>query len=647
MPLTQIIRELEPSNETASQGYKDVLQYALEDSRIGFWSWDIQKDEMFMSERVKEVFKISFDGNTTQDSDFRERVHPDYRDQVQQDFSVFRNPETMATARLEAEYPFRQETGGYIWVRLTGRMITDKNGNPEKMAGSMLDISDLIAEREKYRKNEDELRLIFDSVPARIWYKDAHNKILRLNAKAASSMNLDVEEAEGADTYELFPAMARKYHDDDLAVINSGKPLLGIIEEYTPIDGEHGWVRTDKIPYTDPETGENYVFVSSMDVTLEKNAENIVRESEERFQLAARGASVGIWDWPVNGTDPFWVSLLFCSDLGLPQDRHHIKDIEHFLSLVHEDERAELSEAFDAHFKDQKPFSVECRFEVGSHNLRWFKVSGQAKWNENGQPVRMIGAILDINDLKEAQLNLEKYTRELESANNDLDHFVYVASHDLKAPLRGIDNLACWIQEDIKDQITPDIANSFDSLRGRVSRMETLLADILSFARAGKQLSSPERINTGEVIDEVTSWVKVPKSFTIKHDTSFPDIITVRSVFEHICLNLISNAVKHHDRDNGQILLACYDRIDYFEFTIIDDGPGIPKEYHNYVFEIFKKLRARDAVEGSGIGLAIVKKMVESIGGSIWIKQNKNNSGTAFHFSIPKNLHYAAALSRG
>ena len=303
-----------------------------------------------------------------------------------------------------------------------------------------------------------------------------------------------------------------------------------------------------------------------------------------------------------------------------------------------------MQQALKETLEGKKQFSFESRIIRPSGEEIDVLSIGRQQTNDAGEVIGIFGIFQDISKRKKTEQQLEELVEKLAESNVELERFAYVASHDLKAPLRGIDNLANWLEEDIGDNITPDLTQGFKSLHGRVSRMETLLADILSFARAGKQLSNPERIDTGAVIDEVISWVNVPKGFTIKKDTPFPEMITVRSVYEHVCLNLISNSIKHHDKKEGQLLLACYDRIDYFEFTVIDDGPGIPKEYHDYVFEIFKKLKARDEVEGSGIGLAIVKKMVESIGGRIWIKQNSHNTGTAFHFSIPKNLHYAAAL---
>lgn len=145
------------------------------------------------------------------------------------------------------------------------------------------------AQIEALKRNENELKFIFDSIPIRIWYKDDKNRILRLNQTAADSMNLDIDVATGADTYDLFPEMAKKYHDDDLSVLNSGKPRQGIIEEYTPLDGKRGWVSTDKIPFEDFDSGDRNLLVVATDVTALKQQELDVQILNNELKQANDG----------------------------------------------------------------------------------------------------------------------------------------------------------------------------------------------------------------------------------------------------------------------------------------------------------------------------------------------------------------------
>ncbi len=160
--------------------------------------------------------------------------------------------------------------------------------------GAVATMRDVTVERSSAaiaRRREKELQLIFDNVPIRLWLKDDKNGIVRLNKSAADSMGVSVEDAEGASTYDLFPEQAKKYHDDDLQVLNSGKPLFGIVEEYTPSAGQRGWVRTDKVPYFDETTGQRNLFVASTDITKQMEDSEELQRSNAALEQFARVAS--------------------------------------------------------------------------------------------------------------------------------------------------------------------------------------------------------------------------------------------------------------------------------------------------------------------------------------------------------------------
>jgi len=505
----------------------------------------------------------------------------------------------------------------------------------------------------------DQLRVIFDRMPARVWYKDSQNKILRLNKAAADSMGLTVEAAEGADTYDLYPEVAKKYHEDDLNVFKSGKPLLGIVEEYKPLNGPHGWVRTDKIPYTDPATGKQTLLVMAVDITDEINLKAALEEqksalegaleklkiSEERFVLVTEGLRVGIWDWSLQNDGPIFWSDVCCELFGYTQNDMP-KNIQDAVKMIHPDDYDRYTVEMQHCLEKQLRFKMELRMQKKDGEYRWFQVSGEGQWKDDGTPIRMLGSTVDIDNRKVAELQAETHLKQLESVNSDLENFAYLASHDLKTPLRGIDNLSIWIQQDIGDAVSSDAAKKFDLLRDRVARMEAMLKDILSFSQAGQFSSPPEFIELEDLIDEVINWIDPPGSFRIMRKTKFPKIVMMKTAMEQIYLNLISNAIKHHNRPDGLISLDVKEHPRHYEFLVKDDGQGIPDEYQKYVFQLFKKMKSRDEVFGSGIGLAIVKKMVESVGGKIWLEPSKPDQGAEFHFTIPKTLPHFTTQKR-
>ena len=224
-------------------------------------------------------------------------------------------------------------------------------------------------------------------------------------------------------------------------------------------------------------------------------------------------------------------------------------------------------------------------------------------------------------------------TAELERSNRELDQFAYVASHDLKAPLRAIANLAAWIENDSGAILPESSRRHLETLRGRVVRMERLLDDLLSYARVGRENTVFRYVDTGELVREIIELV-VPARFEMTIDDAMPDIYTQQAPLETVLRNLIENAVKHHRTGPGHINVSARSQEDFVEFTVADDGPGIAPEYHERIFEMFQTLQPRDQIEGSGIGLAIVKKLVESQGGHIVVKSDIDQ-GARFIFTWP------------
>jgi len=236
-----------------------------------------------------------------------------------------------------------------------------------------------------------------------------------------------------------------------------------------------------------------------------------------------------------------------------------------------------------------------------------------------------------------ALTSAEAHALKLEQNNADLTHFSYVASHDLMAPLRGMTNLVNWIEEDLPESSIEDVRPHTTLLRTRVNRMETLLKDILAFSRAGKVSEIAEDIDLKLLIDEVKAWINIPEGFDVDILGTLPSLHAPRTIIQQCFLNLISNGIKHHDKATGSVKISHSIKDQFHVFHIDDDGPGIPENYHAYVFEMFNRLQTRDEVEGSGIGLAIIKRMIESIDGTIRVapKPVSGDRGTRFILKLP------------
>lgn len=250
---------------------------------------------------------------------------------------------------------------------------------------------------------------------------------------------------------------------------------------------------------------------------------------------------------------------------------------------------------------------------------------------------------MKIDLLQRTEAALQQRTAELETvnqalavANQELEAFTSIASHDLKAPLRSIGQLANWITEDVGESLPVQSQTHLSKLRGRVSRMETLLNDLLAYARAGRRRYDPEVVDTGQLVLTIVDLLAPPPGFTVSVAENLPTLVTERVPLETVLRNLLGNAMKHHDRPEvGQVHVTAQMQSTNVEFRVIDNGPGIDPQYHQRIFDPSQTLKPREQVEGSGMGLAIVKKIIESRGGTIGVESTVGN-GATFYFTWPQ-----------
>ena len=245
------------------------------------------------------------------------------------------------------------------------------------------------------------------------------------------------------------------------------------------------------------------------------------------------------------------------------------------------------------------------------------------------------GVLRDITERKQSEAEREQLIKALARSNQELDQFAYVASHDLKAPLRGIANLSQWIEEDLGDRLAGENKEQMELLRGRVHRMEALIDGILQYSRAGRVKAKPEEIDTGVLIREVIELIAPPGNVNIQIPDTMPTVRAEKIPLQQVFMNLIGNAIKHTGAENPLVEIRAADAGPFIEFTVRDNGPGIAPQYHERIFGIFQTLEARDKVEGTGIGLSVVQKIVDAKGGKVWV-ESEPGKGARFKFLWPR-----------
>nr|WP_245216474.1 ATP-binding protein [Sagittula salina] len=267
---------------------------------------------------------------------------------------------------------------------------------------------------------------------------------------------------------------------------------------------------------------------------------------------------------------------------------------------------------------------------------------------------RYVAMLRDVTERREAERQLRQTVETLEAtkvelvrSNEELDTFAYIASHDLRAPLRVIRNASRWLEDDLGDALDEESQENLGLLRSRVNRMDQLLTDLLEHSRVGRVQHDGSTVTGADLVENIRHLVNAPEGFTI---TASPELeaMEVRQLpLQTVLLNLVSNALKHHDKACGHVMIDVTRTEDgVLRFDVTDDGPGIAVEYQTRIFDMFQTLKSRDEVEGSGIGLAIVKKTVEMSGGLVSV-DSAPGEGCSFSFTWPDDCGKGEAKGKG
>jgi PAS domain S-box-containing protein len=251
--------------------------------------------------------------------------------------------------------------------------------------------------------------------------------------------------------------------------------------------------------------------------------------------------------------------------------------------------------------------------------------------NGAGEVLGVCVTVVDLTAIRSAEEALRSSHVELQRSNRDLEQFAYVASHDLKAPLRSIEVLAGWLCDDLADYTGGDVQENLALLKTRTSRLNRLLDDLLTYSRAGRRVGEVREVDVAELVGNIWSLIAPPQGFELNLTGVLPAVTTFRAPLEQVFRNLIGNAIKHHPGPAGRITVSGEKQDDYYIFAVSDDGAGIPEEYKERIYQMFQTLQPRDEVEGSGMGLAIVSRLVEWQKGRVWHEPG-SPSGTTFKF---------------
>lgn len=354
-----------------------------------------------------------------------------------------------------------------------------------------------------------------------------------------------------------------------------------------------------------------------------------VIRAEGQLRVALRAGGVALWDYDAITEE---ITVDSAGQVLLGADRKQFSRMA-WLELIDERDRAKAEQLLDGDGTTSPP---SCVLYLKTDESRMVLMT--AYRDPKGGQQAVIGAIVDVTQ-KEMVHRLELYAKQLEERNRELGEFVWAASHDLKAPLRAIGNLTSWLIEDLKGSISEESFTDLELIAQRATRLDQLLDGLRAYARAGTVDYPTELVKIEAVVHEAFDLADPGPDFRLELKLGISTFEAARSPFALCIRNLVGNAVRHHNGPPGVVRVTSWVDGDMVQFSIEDDGEGIPEQFRSQVFRIFRRLKPRDQDEGSGVGLALVKKVVERYGGEILVKSSPLG-GAQFLFNWPQTRRH-------
>lgn len=525
----------------------------------------------------------------------------------------------------------RRKDGSQVPLDLS---ISEMTLGGERMySGIVRDISERKRAEAVLQEQKNELQTLFDNLPGIVCYKDDQNRLIRVNKALADTMNVTVEELEGSDTATYFPELADKYYRDDMEVIESGKPKLGIFETIRDGKGELRWIRTDKVPHIDAKTGKRGVIALAQDVTDIKRTEEALQATTQELQRIFDNVPVGIWYKDENNT------ILRCNRFAAGTTGHTPEE------LAGRSTEEFFPEMAEKYLKDDREVIASGQPKLGIVE-QYTPKHGPHGWirtdkvpfvdAKTGQKV-LIAVAQDITAIKEAEQRLEDMVAQLTSSNEELERFAYICSHDLQEPLRIIRNYVAMLERQCANTVAGDekAQRYMHYIVDSSERAQNLISDILSYARLDKEARAHERVKLDDIFNIVLQNLAqtITEKKAVVTSDPLPEAIGNPTQFIQLFQNLLGNALKFC-MDAPRVHLGAKRAETGWEFSVTDNGIGIDEEYREKIFIIFQRLHRRSDYPGTGIGLAICKKVVQHYGGAIRAESAPGN-GTAFCFTLP------------
>ncbi|MEZ5172796.1 MAG: PAS domain S-box protein [Bacteroidia bacterium] len=616
--------------ERSIQKQQEAILEAQQFSGIGTFEIDFLEQRSHFTENAASLLEMKmeefqFDENLIRR--LRRNVHEDDLTMIDQTW------EKAMSTKSEVRLDFRLMKGNGEIKYLNWNLNPDftPSGKIFRVRGTLQDITERVAIEQKAKTAQ----LIIENSPSVLFrWKIEENWPVEYVSSNISRFGYSTEQFLNQEL-----KYASIIHPEDYNEIlseierNKADGIRTYQQRYRIFDslGKIRWVEDLTVCEYDDKGNEIYHQGIITDITDKMNAQAALEQSEERFRNLVQNSS-DIITILSNKGEILYESPSFYRSFDYKETEIIGRSA---FELVHPDDLEIVNQAFSKLLSgEEQSVTLVFRFQTKAGSYIYLESIGNNLLNQAG----INGIVVNSRDVSErinSELQLKEYAGSLEKINKELDQFAYIVSHDLKAPLRAINNLSEWISEDLEDVMTDDTRKNLGLMKGRIGRMESLINGILEYSRAGRMKAESVPIPMHDFVQDIVYNLSPPEQFRVIVQDEMPVIEGEKVAIEQVFSNFISNAIKYNNNEQPEIKVGYADQGVEHCFFVEDNGPGIEPEFHEKVFAIFQTLQARDSVESTGVGLAIVKKIVEEKGGKVWL-ESEPGKGSKFLFTFPK-----------
>lgn len=625
---------------------EERLRLALEAANQGLFDWNIQTNTVIVSAEYARMLGYDPDEFQENPQAWLERLHPEEREpisQICQDYITGKRPD------YKVEFRLRTKAGKWKWILSVGKIVAwDEAGQPLRMIGTHTDISDR-KRAEQERRRAEQLRVelglletILDSVLAGYWYEDCRTGHSYWSAGMKQMFGYTDEELPTvANLWQqlIFPEdLPRVAANFEQHVQSQGQIPYYNEVRYRHKDGSTVWVIcAGRVIEWDSAGQPLYVIGCHVDITPLKQVEAQLQKSDTHLKLAQRIGNLGSWEFNPSTGEIAWSEQVFrifgrSPDLGTP-------DFDTIQSCFHPDDRDEHHRTLETAIATATPYELETRIYRPDQTLVYLQIKGQPICDSDGTLLQLIGTVLDITERKQAEAKILTTATQLEAANRELEAFSYSVSHDLRAPLRGIDGFSKALVERYSDRLDEKGLHYLSRIRNGTQRMGELIDDLLILSRVTRADMQKITVNLSELVHVTTSELMgaIPEravEWVIAPDiTAFGDPRLLRIALE----NLLNNALKftsNKTQTHIEFGVRVEDNTAQPIYFVKDNGAGFDMAYGDRLFKPFQRLHSEREFPGTGIGLATIARIIQRHGGLVWA-EGILDEGATFYFTLP------------